>query len=80
MASPGFATVKSASASKLVLILPVWGQKVKAIGPGALEVLIRSREKEPAGTSDRTAITTGFRHAFEYMIAGGSNEANDSRH
>ena len=64
MASPGFATVKSASASKLVLILPVWGQKVKAIGPGALEVLIRSREKEPAGTSDRTAVAARFRHDF----------------
>ena len=62
MASPGFATVKSASASKLVLILPVGRQKVKAIGPGALEILLESREQEPAGSPNRTAITAGFGH------------------
>ena len=54
--------VKGASTGRLVLILPVKGQKVKGIGPSSLEVLIGSREKEPARTTDRTAITAGLRH------------------
>ena len=62
MTSPRFAAIKSPSASRLVLILPVGGQKVKGISPGSLEVGVRSREEEPAGPTDRTAITTGFRH------------------
>ena len=62
MASSGLAAVKSASASRLVLILPVWGQKVKGVSPSPLEVLIGSRQQEPTGTAYRTAITTGFRH------------------
>ena len=47
MASPGFVAVKSSSADKLVLILPVGGQKVKGISPGSLEILTGSREEEP---------------------------------
>ena len=62
MAGPGFVAVKSASASGCPLILPVCGQKVKGIGPSPLEVLIRSREKEPTRTADRTAVATRFRH------------------
>ena len=64
MASPGFAAIKSPSASGLVLILPVLGQKVKSIGPGALEILLGSREEKPAGSTDRTAIATSFGHDF----------------
>ena len=60
MTSPGFITVERALASRLVLILPVKGQKVKGIGPSSLEVLIGSREKEPARTTDRTTIATSF--------------------
>ena len=41
---------------------PVGRQKVKAIGPGALEILLESREQEPAGSPNRTAITAGFGH------------------
>ena len=62
MASPGFAAIKSTSARELELILPVKGQKVESISPGPLEVLLRSREEEPTGTTDRTAIAAGFRH------------------
>ena len=62
MASPGFAAVKSTSANRFQLILPVLGQKVKGIGPSPLEVNLGSREEEPAGPTDRTAITAGFRH------------------
>ncbi len=40
----------------------VWGQKVKSISLGSLEVLIRCREEEPAGSTNRTAITTRLRH------------------
>ena len=65
VASPGFAAVESMSISRLVLILPVSGQKVKCVSPSALEVLIRSREEEPAGTTDRTAITAGFGHEVD---------------
>ena len=65
MTSPRFIPVKRSSASKLVLILPVQRQKVKGISPSPLEVLIRSREEEPAGPTDRTAIAAGFRHDFD---------------
>ena len=68
MASPGFAAVKSPSARRLVLILPVWGQKVKGIGPSALEVLLRSREEKPAGSTDRTAVATRFRHDVDARL------------
>ena len=57
MARPRFAAIKGASASRSLLILPVLGQKVKGISPSPLEVLIGSREQEPARTTDRTAIT-----------------------
>ena len=65
MASPGFAAVKGPSASRLVLILPVKGQKVKGIGPSPLEVGFGSREQEPTGTTDRTAITAGLGHDLD---------------
>ena len=68
MASPRFVTIKSTSAGRLELILPVWGQKVKGIGPGAFEVLVRSREKEPARSTDRTAITARFRHDVDARL------------
>ena len=42
--------------------MPVRGQEVKGIGPSALEVLIGSREEEPAGPTDRPAITASFGH------------------
>ena len=56
MASPRFIAVKRALVCRLLLILPVRGQKVKGIGPSPLEVLIRSREQEPAGPTDRTVV------------------------
>ena len=62
MARPRFIAVKSTTTNRLGLILPVWGQKVKCIGPSALEVLIRSRKQEPARTTDRSTIAPGFRH------------------
>ena len=65
MASPGFTASKSTPAGGSVLILPVQGQKVKCIGPGPLEILIGSREQEPAGSTDRTAITASFGHNFD---------------
>ena len=68
MASPGFRAIKSTSASRFLLIVPVKGQKVKGIGPSALEVLIRSREEEPAGPTDRTAIATSFRHDVDTRL------------
>ena len=54
--------VKGASTGKLVLILPVKGQKVKGISPSLLEVNLGSREEEPARTTDRATIAAGFRH------------------
>ena len=68
MASPGFAAIKIPSASRLGLILPVLGQKVKGIGPSALEELIGSREKEPTGSTDRTAIAARFRHDVDTRL------------
>ena len=60
--SPGFVAVEGVSVRELLLLLPVKRQKVKGIGPCPLEVLIRSREQEPARTTDRTAITTCLGH------------------
>jgi len=60
--------VKSPSASRSVLILPVRGQKVKGIGPSALEELIGSREEEPAGSTDRTAVAASFRHDLDTRL------------
>ena len=65
MTGPRFIAIKSPSASRLVLILPVKRQKVKGVSPSALEVLIRSREEKPAGPTNRTAITPGFGHDFD---------------
>ncbi len=62
MASPGFVAIKSTTASRLVLILPVKGQKVKGIGPSLFEILLGSRKKKPTRSTDRTAITARFRH------------------
>ena len=60
MARSGFPAVKSTPADRFLLILPVWGQKVKGIGPSPLVVLIGSREQETARSADRTAITTSL--------------------
>jgi len=68
MAGPRFGAIKSPSASGCPLILPVDRQKVKGIGPSPLEVLIGSREKEPAGTTDRTAIAARFRHNLDTIL------------
>ena len=68
MTSPRCVAVKSAPTSRLVLILPVWGQKVKGVSPSPLEVLIGSREEEPAGPTDRTAVTTGLRHNLDARL------------
>ena len=68
MASSWFATIKSTSASRFVLILPVQGQKVKGIGPCPLEVGLRSREEEPAGSTNRTAIAPGLRHEVDTRL------------
>ena len=68
MASPGVITVESPSASGLVLILPVQGQKVKGVSPSPLEVLIGSREQEPARTTNRTAIAARFRHDVDARL------------
>ena len=68
MASPRFVAIKSASARGLELIMPVRGQEVKGIGPSPLEVLIGSREQEPAGTADRTTITTSFGHDVDARL------------
>ena len=65
MTGSGFVAVEGPLASRLGLILPVKGQKVKGIGPSALEELIRSREQEPAGSTDRTAVAASFGHDLD---------------
>ena len=60
--------VKGASTDRLVLILPVKGQKVKGIGPSPLEVLIGNGEQEPTGTADRTAITDRLGHNLDISL------------
>ena len=62
MAGPGFVAVKSASASGCPLILPVDRQEVKGIGPSALEILLRSREEKPAGSTYRPVVAPCLRH------------------
>ena len=57
--------VKGASTSRLELVLPVWGQKVKGIGSSPLEVLIGSREQEPTRSTNRAAIATCLRHDLD---------------
>ena len=64
MTSPGLVSVKSTSASRFPLILPVGRQKVKGIGPDPLEIAVGSEEQEPAGSTDRSTIAPGFRHDF----------------
>ena len=68
MASSRFVAIKSATASRFLLILPVKGQKVKCIGPGTFEIGVRSREEEPAGTTDRTAITDRLGHDLDISL------------
>ena len=68
MASPWFVAVKSSSASRWLLIVPVWGQKVKCVSPGAFKVLLRSREKEPTRPADRTVIAACFRHEIDTRL------------
>ena len=65
MASTWPTAINSSSASRLVLILPVSGQKVKCVSPSPFEELIGSREQEPARTTDRLAITASFRHNLD---------------
>ena len=50
------------------MLLPIEGQKVEGIGPGALEEGIRDREQEPAKTTDRTAIATSFGHDLNPLL------------
>ena len=68
MASPGFISVESPSTGGCLLILPVWGQKVKGIGPGTFEIGVRSREQEPTGSTDRTTITARLRHDLDTSL------------
>jgi len=64
MTGSGFVAVKSPSARGWLLIVPVRGQKVKGISPGSFEVLVGSREQEPTGSTNRTAIAASFGHDF----------------
>ena len=68
MTSPRFVAVKSTSTSRWLLILLVLGQKVKGISPSPLEVLIGSREEEPAGSTDRTVITDRLGHNLDISL------------
>ena len=68
MASPGLVAAKSTTTSRFLLILPVKGQKVKCVSPGALEVGVRSREKEPTGSTDRTTITATLGHDLDTRL------------
>ena len=68
MAGSRFIAVKRALSRRFVLIVPVWGQKVKGIGPGPFEELVRSREKEPAGPTDRAIVAAGFRHEVDTRL------------
>ena len=45
-----------------LMLLPIEWQKVKGIGPSALEEGVRDREQEPARASDRPAIATSLGH------------------
>ena len=42
--------------SGILMLLPIEGQKVEGIGPGALEEGIRDREQEPTGASNGTSF------------------------
>ena len=68
MASTWSTAVESTSANGFVLILPVQGQKVKRVGPGTFEIGVRSREEEPAGTTDRTVIAASFGHNVDTSL------------
>ena len=68
MTRPKFRAVKSTSASRLLLIFPVGGQKVKGISPSPLEILLRSRKQEPARTTDRTAVAASFGHDVDARL------------
>ena len=68
MTGPGFAAVKRALICRLLLILPVCGQKVKSVSPSPLEVGVRSREKEPARSAHRATIASSFRHDVDTSL------------
>jgi len=48
-----------------LMLLPIERQKVKGIGPSALEEKVRDREQEPTGASDGPAIATSFGHDID---------------
>ena len=68
MASSGFIAVEGPSTNGFVLILPVLGLEVKGIGPGPLEVGVRSRKQEPTGSTHRSAIPTSFGHEVDTRL------------
>ena len=68
MAGPWPTAIKSKPGRRLVLIVPVSGQKVKYVSPSALEISLGSREQEPAGSANRTAIAAGFRHDVDTRL------------
>ena len=45
-----------------LMLLPIEGQKVKGIGPSALEEGVRDREQEPARPPDGAAIAASWGH------------------
>ena len=68
MASSRFVAIKSATASRFLLILPVKGQKVKCIGPGTFEIGVGSRKEKPARTAYRTAVAASFGHNLDARL------------
>ena len=54
--------------SGILMLLPIEGQKVEGIGPGPLEEGVRDREKEPTGPSNRSTITTSWRHDLNTLL------------
>ena len=54
--------------SGILMLLPIEGQKVEGIGPGALEEGIRDREPEPTGASNGAAIATSFGHDLNTLL------------
>ena len=51
-----------------LMLLPIEWQKVKGIGPSALEEGVRDREQEPAGATNRATIATSFGHDFNTLL------------
>ena len=50
------------------MLLPIEGQKIEGIGPSPLEEGVRDRKQEPAGTPNRAAIATSWRHDFNTFL------------